>query len=271
MAVSRRGFLEFSAGAVSVPAAAAVEESQPGVRDGPATPSFSAVTLEGNISFEGLAAAGLSEAMTAALSRAPRGPCVAWGIPFQVERPVLLRDRPVTEKTPGLKAGWLVFLHTTDSKRLERDERGFIRPTRGEGYLAEHVADYVVVYGDGSEARLAVCRRHHIGMFRARWGENCFQAVAHAKPFPLRPLHEQPSMLLDAGVGWGEAETRARTPDRGPWVNWLWAWKNPHPDKEIAALRFEPVSGVTILSGVSAGQASSQPLQCSTGMRSNSP
>jgi len=221
------------------------------------------VPLRGNITVEGLAAAGLSEAMTKAVPRAPRGACISWGIPFQIDRLVLLKDGPVTEKTPGLRAGWLVFLHTTDSRPLERDEQGFIRPMRGEGRLAEHVADYVIVYSDGTQARQAVHRRHQVGMFRPRWGENCFQAVAHTKPHPLRPLHEQPSMLVDAGagLGWGTAETRARSADRGPWVNWLWAWKNPHPQKEIAALRFEAKSGVAIISGVSAGTASAEPLR----------
>ncbi|MBM3748887.1 MAG: hypothetical protein FJW34_24225, partial [Acidobacteria bacterium] len=253
--------MEFSAGAVTAAEVAAAEEARRVVRDGPASPGFSPVPLAGNLEFEGLAAAGLSEAMTAALPRAPRAACVSWGIPFQVDRPVLLKDRTVTEKTPGLKAGWLVFLHTTDIQPLQADERGFLRPMRGEGHLAEHVADYVMVYSDGTESRLAVRRRHHIGMFRARWGENCFQAVAQAKPQPLRPLHEQPSMLVDAGGGWGQAETRCRLADRGAWINWLWAWKNPHPGKEIAALRFEPKSGVIVLSGVSAGQASSEPLR----------
>jgi len=256
--------MEFSVGAVTAAEAAAAEEARRVVRDGPASPGFSPVPLAGNLEFEGLATAGLSADMTGAVARAPRGACTSWGIPFQVGRPVLLKDRPVTEKTPGLKAGWLVFLHTTDTQPLPRDERGLVRPMRGEGHLAEHAADYVIVYSDGTEASMAVRRRHHLGMFRARWGENCFQAVAHLKPQPLRPLHEQPSMLLDSGGNWGQAETRCRLADRGAWVNWLWAWKNPHPEKEIAALRFEPKSGVIVLSGVSAGQASSEPLRWET-------
>jgi hypothetical protein len=49
-----------------------------------------------------------------------------------------------------------------------------------------------------------------------------------------------------------------------PWVNWLWAWQNPHPDKTIVAVRFEPVSGVVIVSALAAGDASSQPLRWRT-------
>jgi hypothetical protein len=263
MTMSRREFLESSATAASATGALALPPSNAPVQDGPASPDFSAVPLKGNASFEDLKRGGLSEAMTSAIPEAPRGSCVSWGIPFRVDRPVLVGDRPVTEETPGLKAGWLVFLHTADFRPIERDAHGLIRSMRGEGLLAERVADYVIVYADGTEARQEIARRHHIGMFRPIWGENCFQAVAHKKPHPVRSLREQPSMLIDAGGGlnWGRAETRAVCADRGAWVNWLWAWKNPHPEKEIAALRFEPKSGMTILSGVSAGQATAEPLR----------
>ena len=92
-------------------------------------------------------------------------------------------------------------------------------------------------------------------MFQRRWGENCFQAVAHAKPRPVRAHHEQMT------PGWGMSQTRAQLSDMGPWVNWLWAWRNPHPRKAIVGLRFEPVSGSVLISGVSAGKASAEPLR----------
>jgi hypothetical protein len=235
------------------------------LQDGPASSNFSPVPLTGNAAFEELGSAGLSQAMTDALAQAPGGDCVAWGIPFRIGRPILLRQAEAVEALGGLKAQWLVFLHTTDLVPLEPDERGFLRPMRGEGKLGEHVADYTVVYADGSEDRVEICRRHHIGTFRRRWGENCFQAVAHRKPHSVRQVHEQPSMLLDAaGVTYGSAETRVASADSGAWVNWLWAWRNPHPEKAIAALRFTPRAGTIVLSAVSAGSAGSEPLRWGT-------
>jgi hypothetical protein len=53
-------------------------------------------------------------------------------------------------------------------------------------------------------------------------------------------------------------------PDRGKWINWLWAWRNPHPEKPIVGFRFEPVAGVSIIGGISIGQASSHPLRWQT-------
>jgi hypothetical protein len=263
--LTRRAFLEASAIAVS----ALAVDLPPASGEEPrivAANGFSPVALRGNVAFDDLAKAGLSETLIKAIPKAPRGSCVSWGIPFKVDRPILLTDNPVTEQTPKLKAEWIVFQHTTDVKPIEQDNRGFIRPMRGRGRLGEHIADYVIVYADGVEVRQAIRRRHQIGMIQADWGENCFQAVAHLKPFPLRPVHEQPSILQDipnAG-GWGRAETRVSQPDRGSWINWLWAWENPHPEKEISALRFEPIAGSLILSGVSAGSASSQPLRWQT-------
>ncbi|HFB98369.1 MAG TPA: hypothetical protein ENJ62_04440, partial [Bryobacterales bacterium] len=120
------------------------------MEDGPATENFAPIPLEGNVDFDGLAGGGLSEELKRSLKHAPRGETVSWGIPFRIGRPVLLSGAPVTEKTPGLKAEWLVFAHTTDIEPLEHDEHGFIHPMRGEGRLGEHVADYVIVYADGS-------------------------------------------------------------------------------------------------------------------------
>ncbi|RWA79241.1 CehA/McbA family metallohydrolase [Mesorhizobium sp.] len=47
----------------------------------------------------------------------------------------------------------------------------------------------------------------------------------------------------------------------GPWMNFLWALENPHPKKAIEALRFEPICGTLVISGVSVGDACSMPLR----------
>ena len=185
---------------------------------------------------------------------------MCWGLPFEVGRPVLLRGEVVTEKIPATRLEWLVFLHTTDAETQERGEHGLLTSRRGQGFLGETVADYVIVFADGTEARERIRRRHHVGMFQRHWGENCFQAVAHSKPRPVQPVHEA-ARLAKKSTDWGWGETRVTTADHAPWMNWLWGWRNPHPDKEIVALRFEPRAGTTIISAVSAGSASSPPLR----------
>ena len=261
MKVTRREFLESSSAAAVV--AQTVRTSEPGasVQDGPQTGRFVPLPIKGNLAHSDLAKAGLSEDLTKAADRALKGPCVCWGIPFRVNDLILLKDRPVVEKIPGTRAQWIVFMHATDTAPWEPNKDGFVSPTRGQGRLAEHVADYVLVYADGTESRHKIHRRHQVGMFRRIWGENCFQAVSHRKPYPIRPTHSQPGILLKMPVNWGIAETRNRSGDFAPWVNWLWAWENPYPDKEINALRFEPKGFPLLVSAASAGSASSHPLR----------
>ena len=125
----------------------------------------------------------------------------------------------------------------------------------GEGRLAEHAADYVILYADGSEARAVIRRRRQIGAFQRRWGENCFEAVAHHKPHPRRASHEQ------VAESWGWSQTRVIPADDGPWVNWLWAWENPSPEKTIIGFRFEPAAGTILIAAVSAGDVGEIPLR----------
>ncbi len=225
------------------------------VQDGPCSPLFHAVSIEGTAEIPDLPGLGISEEMSAALVYAPTGDCVAWGIPFQVGKVVVLANVPVQVPIGPTTARWLVFLHTSDLRRMEPNRHGFFAPMRGRGQLREHAADYVMVYADGMEERVAIRRRHQIGAFQRGWGENCFEAVAHRKSHPERASHEQ------VNPEWGRSQTRGSAADGGPWVNWLWAWENSHPDKEIVGVRFEPVSGVVIVSGIARGNTSALPLR----------
>jgi hypothetical protein len=260
MKVSRRKFLETSATAVAAAGTVTTTRAEESVKDGPVTKRFSPIPLAGNSEFDDLAGIGISQDMAKVLPEAPRGNLACWGMPFQVGRPVVLKDQAVSENLPPTKAEWLVFLHTTDREELERNEDGLLVSKRGEGFLSQHVADYIFVYGDGTEVRESIKRRHHVGMFARHWGENCFQSVAQTKPHPLQPVHERVRLNEKSG-DWGQGETRADAADQAPWMNWLWAWKNPFPEKEIKELRFEPKAGTVVISGVTGGYASSIPLR----------
>ena len=224
-------------------------------KDGPGSSLFRPVLFKGNVNIRELTSSVVSEEMALACEYAPWGECVSWGIPFVVDDSILLREEPVSIDFEPVFARWLVFMHTSDLRPIVRNSDGFMPASRGQGRLAEHAADYVVRYVDGAEKRVAVRRRHQIGAFQRRWGENCFESVAHHKPRPVRAAHEQ------VAPGWGKTQTRVDTADAGPWVNWLWAWENPEQDKAIAGLRFEPVSGIIVVSALAAGDATSLPLR----------
>ena len=230
----------------------------PTVKDGPSSNLFDALPLRGNVAIPDLAGIGISDKMSAALEHAPGGACVGWGIPFEIGDVLAIKDRAVTVEFGPVVARWLVFRHTSDQRWVEPGSGGFFSPMRGQGQLAEHAADYVMIYADGTEERQPIRRRFQIGAFSRLWGENCFEAVAHHKPHPVRASHEQ------LRAGWGWTQTRVTAADGGPWIDWLWAWENPHPDKPLIGVCFEPVSGIVLVSAVSAGAASSQPLRWRT-------
>ena len=231
------------------------------IHDGPRSPHFTPVPLAGNANLPALAAAataapaGMTGEMVAALGHAPSGPCTSWGIPFDIGDVVLLSDKPVSVAVSPVQARWLVFLHTSDTRPLSPGLGGIISPLRGSGQLAEHAADYVVCYVGGAEERVTIRRRRQLGPFDREWGENCFESVAHHKPYPIRTAGEQ------LQPEWGWTQMRVMAADSGEWVNWLWAWENPYPDRPITGFRFEPLAGVVVLSAITAANVASLPLR----------
>jgi hypothetical protein len=230
----------------------------PSAKDGPGSDLFAPLPLNGGMPLSRLADLAISGEMSAALEHAPSDDCVGWGIRFEIGDVIAIMDQTVTVEFRPTVAQWLVFMHTSDQRQVESGPGGLFSPMRGQGQLGEHAANYVMVYKDGTEEQVAIRRRHQIGAFQRRWGENCFESVAHQKPRPVRAAHEQ------RGGPWGWTQTRVSSADGGPWVNWLWVWENPHPEEAIVGLRFEPVSGIVILCAVSAGKASSWPLRWRT-------
>jgi hypothetical protein len=264
--VTRRGFLGgMGAAAVGIKEADRMmtrkaksgDPAASGISDGPASPLFTPIAIPGNSTLAALDQAGLSLELRENLRHAPTGRCVCWGIPFSVERIALVSEKAIELKWPEVDAGWIVVMHTTDMSAQQVNTDGFVPATRGRALLAERVADYVFLYSDGSQERVPILRQHQVGMMSRPWGINCFEAVAHQKPYPLRTLSEQPR----PGIGWGNTQPRLDQPDAPPWVNWLWAWQNPHPDRKVAGLQIEPATGVLIVSAITAGRTSSIPLR----------
>ena len=79
------------------------------VCDGPVSPLFTALPVSGNARLAQLAEAGISQEMIGALSSAPEGPCVGWGIPFEIGDVLCLRETVVSIELPPMQVGWLVL------------------------------------------------------------------------------------------------------------------------------------------------------------------
>lgn len=233
----------------------------PSVKDGPYSSNFRPLPIKGNNTFSSLSKAVISKEMKETLEHAPSEYCVSWGIPFQIDKVVLIKEKEASFsiKLNSLRTEWLVFMHTSDIRPLEIDTKKLsISSLRGKGRLGEHAANYIIVYDDDTEEKVEIKCRHQIAMFQREWGDNSVQAVAHCKPFPLRAHHEQ------TASGWGISQTRVKPGDNGKWINWLWAWENPFPEKPIIEIRLEAKNGAILISAISQGKASSNPLRWQT-------
>ena len=223
-------------------------------KDGPASSLFQTIEMESSGGLEDLDGSLFSSEFSEAREAAPGGSCVCWGIPFEVDRVAAVADKPVSLSLASpTTAPWFVLLHTSDLRKEEPNQDGFMPPIPGTGRMSVHAADYVFVYEDGKEKRVAIRRRYEIGPIQRVWGENCSSCVAHRKPFPFDDQR--------AGQPWGHGQTRAEMPDSGKFVAWLWAFRNPRKDVPLVEIRLEPVSGVIVVFGLTAGFTEQIPLR----------
>lgn len=230
----------------------------PRLYDGPPSPLFDPLDITGNLDLSKISSSYVSEEMFKAVKSAPAGNSVAFGIPFNIgEQIIYLKDEPFKINIKSRSGNWIIFLHSSDKQDLKRSADGFYdKPFRGIGMLNEDIARYVVIYEDGIEMELPIRQRYHIGMFHQWWGENCIESVAHQKPAPIGFYQK---MTNDE---WGQIQTRVSMNDRGDFINWLWAWENPNPDKKIKGFRFEPLNkSAIILSAITFGNVKSNPLR----------
>lgn len=225
------------------------------LNDGPSSMHFSSLPFRGNTSLEDLDTRLLTPELAAVLQEAPRGSCIGWGIPFEIDRVALLARDPLEVSWEPVKARWFIFMHTSDYVPTQLSSSPLLEPVKGPGRDREVAARYTLRYSDGTQAAADICRNYQVGPFQRHWGVSCYDAVAHRKPFPMRAHHEQTAAL------WGWSQTRANSGDSGPLTEWLWAWENPHPEKAVTGLFLEPVSGVLILSAVSCGDTATSPLR----------
>jgi hypothetical protein len=236
------------------------------MRDGPASALFTPLRLTGNMTLAGLADAGVSAEMLQNARFAPSGSCIGWGIPFETDNLVFVKDEPVTLELRDLRSRWLIINHVADLSAINRDveeyrQRGPFETPVFKPVPVQHTANYVFVYEDGTEVERAIERRRQIGPFATRWGENCFQAVSHFKPIPTRSGDSDKFR----SQGWGFMQARAFRPDMvRNWLNWLWAWRNPHPEKALQSLRIEPVRGPVIIFAITAGEVEEIPTRWRT-------
>ena len=220
--------------------------------DGPVSPLFRTLDIGASMAPSALQVPGMSDAMRAARDHALQGGCVCWGVPFSVGNLHAAVDTPLSIRWAPLRARCIAFMHTLDRIPLSPGEGGMSGNLKQMSGLGEPVADYVFLYANGQEERVAIKRRHQVGCVT---NDICMGAVPHRRSIPTSPNYEQP------GSGYGWKETRAPKHAVDPWMNWLWGWENPYPEKETVGLRVEPVAGAIIISAITAGDCEGTPFR----------
>ena len=224
-----------------------------------------------------------SEATASDIKRLPFGSQVFWGIPFDLadasESALAVAGAAGSSSTVSLAIGsnaaYLVFAHFCDSRASTTVPVGDFADPQTADYASpvvtapgEHLADYVLIYEDGSEHRTPVRRRFEINQVSSRM-QSAFAARPHQEGMPLDHRGPYPKNT------WCRMQTIVNVGEFGPLENvqpvdqsvapasWsIYALPNPHPDKTISELRIEPTGAAAIgIGAVTAFSGSAHPLR----------
>jgi hypothetical protein len=210
------------------------------------------------------------------LDRLPGGTQRLWGIPFELadarqpERWLwLVGDSPTRLVIPASDpAPWVVFAHFCGVSRSSRPVADPAElPSGIVNQAGQHLADYVLEYGDGSEHRQPIRRRYEVNDVFVAWGQLAFAAHPHRRvgPVDLRGPHRRGE--------WGRNQMGTEMPvydgDMEPWPHrrpignyWLYALPNPRPDLRLVGLSLESTGADHVaIAGVTLCHASASPLR----------
>lgn len=113
------------------------------------------------------------------------------------------------------------------------------------------VAQYVVCFADGTEVRLPIRERFEINIVPAQWGHFSFLSRPD-QIAALMPRHEGQWRTMGA--------RQSEVIPSWPHSYFLWAWKNPYPDRVIEVLRIEPSDRKFLLAAVTLGHLDEPPF-----------
>jgi hypothetical protein len=179
--------------------------------------------------------------------RPPTGPQTYHGLPFAVgDDPARCFIgiahgvvEPVTVPA-GQPARWVIFAHTLLQSEIWAG-----------GPVGQTVAHYVFHLAGGAAERVPVRERFEINLVPHEWGQMPFLAVPDQKD-GLRPRFAGP---------WGEAGLRLTEATQGmAQAYYLWAWRNPHPDRALEAITIEPAGRRFLIAAITLGQLDETPF-----------
>ncbi|HXI18510.1 MAG TPA: hypothetical protein VNM48_19265, partial [Chloroflexota bacterium] len=138
---------------------------------------------------------------------------------------------PIPPDPQGRTPSHLVFLHLcgTPAAAAEQSTAQGMIPL-SVSRLGQRLADYTLIYTDGTEQRQPIRCRFEVNGGRTIWGQRAFAARREQMD---TPLNYRGSYERDA---WGRAQTSVQS-SHGAY--WLYALPNPHPDRLLSAVRLD--------------------------------
>ncbi len=196
------------------------------------------------------------------------------GIPFALgargrANAILLDGNAVSVSGGDRLATFLIFAHIVEEREqplpaeLQAAYARMPPQTGAPGNdLGDLVAEYQLLYADGSSATIPIRRRFAIQQARIDWGASAFSALPHQQDSVVGTVAE----ALRAGImpswGYGRGETRHQSGRDGNGEHiWLYALPNPQPQKALRELLLLGKSERALIYGISSTQVAAHPLR----------
>ncbi len=172
-----------------------------------------------------------------------------WGVPFHIGpaegRPCWLvmgagMDSVELPLPAGARASYVVILHFCNSSHDESiggPRNPLQNPVLRPG---EHLANYTLVYADGTEQAQPIRRRFEINEPTVAWGHSAFAA---------RPdIVDEPADALGAHAPAQWGRNQRSMSGGGAWraPYWVYALPNPHSEQPLAAIRLQATAADTL-------------------------
>ncbi len=146
----------------------------------------------------------------------------------------------------GKTAHNVVFAH----RQLETEQAA-------NGPIGVHVADYVIRFEDAESVTIPIRERYEISAVGDRQGIS-----RYGVGYPYIAVTDQGDQLIPRYEGRFDETGRRQTEvvQAQPKWYWLWAWRNPTPERVIKSVEFVPQSHRFIVAGVTLGHVDEHPF-----------
>ena len=178
------------------------------------------------------------------------------GLPFTVGSPlgdlsvncyISLAEGDSSATVPiGKTAHNVVFAH----RQLETEQAT-------NGPIGVHVADYVIRFEDAEAVTVPIRERYEISAVGDRQGIS-----RYGVGYPYLAVTDQSDALIPRYEGRFDETGRRQTEvvQAQPKWYWLWAWRNPTPDRVIDSIEFVPKGPRFIVAGLTLGHVDEHPF-----------